>query len=61
MVLFVDIVLHVLLSSLVFDDRSARNLELVDLYCLSLTKAPHSNLVPLVACSKFIELNTTTK
>ena len=54
-------VLHVLLSSSSLDDRWARNLKLVDLYCLSLTKAPQSNVIPLVAYSKFIELNTTTK
>jgi len=36
-------------------------MKLVDLHCLSLTKAPKSNIVPLVAYSKFLELNTTTK
>ena len=53
-------VLHVLLLSSILDDRWARNLKLVDLYCSSLTNTPQSNIVPLVAYNKFIELNIGT-
>ena len=43
------------------NDRGARNLKFVNLYCLSLTKAYQSEIIIMVVSIKLVELSTAIK